>query len=76
MARLNDLFRVDDVQPAKDSLYHPPVDTALQVIQRRDEAQDQFEAAKNALQEQLKLEFVDNAYESEQLLHHLILHLC
>ena len=66
MARLNDLFRVDDVQPAKDSLYHPSVDTALQVIQRRDEAQDQFEAAKNALQEQLKLEFVDNAYESEE----------
>lgn len=66
MARLNDLFRVDDVQPAKDSLYHPSVDTALQVIQRRDEAQDQFEAAKNALQEQLKLEFVDNVYESEE----------
>lgn len=66
MARLNDLFRVDDVQPAKDSLYRPSVDTALQVIQRRDEAQDQFEAAKNALQEQLRLEFVDNAYESEE----------
>lgn len=66
MARLNDLFRVDDVQPAKDSLYRPSVDTALQVIQKRDEAQDQFEAAKNALQEQLKLEFVDNAYESEE----------